>query len=77
MSELRDLVIDAHGGIERWNNVKAIGGNMSITGLLWARKSFDGIKIWTKRRALRRNPDGTTAPAPVIVAIEIENIRLS
>jgi hypothetical protein len=30
MSELRDLVIDAHGGIERWNKVKIIieGGHV-------------------------------------------------
>jgi hypothetical protein len=45
MSELRDLVIDAHGGIERWNKVKAIKGNMSITGALWARKGWpDALK---------------------------------
>ena len=40
MSELRDLVIDAHGGIERWNKVKAIEGDMSITGAMWARKGW-------------------------------------
>src|SRR5213595_2284901 len=40
MSELRDLVIDAHGGIDRWNKVKAIEGDMSITGAMWARKGW-------------------------------------
>jgi hypothetical protein len=40
MSELRDLVIDAHGGIARWNKVKTIEGDMSITGGLWARKGW-------------------------------------
>ena len=40
MSELRDLVIDAHGGIERWNKVKTIDGDMSITGGLWTRKGW-------------------------------------
>jgi hypothetical protein len=40
MSELRDLVIDAHGGIERWNKVKTIDGDMSITGAMWARKGW-------------------------------------
>jgi hypothetical protein len=45
MSELRDLVIDAHGGIERWNKVKTIEGDMSITGALWARKGWpDALK---------------------------------
>jgi hypothetical protein len=40
MSELRDLVIDAYGGIARWNKVKTIEGDMSITGGLWARKGW-------------------------------------
>jgi hypothetical protein len=45
MSELRDLVIDAHGGITRWNNVKTVDGDMSITGGLWARKGWpDALK---------------------------------
>jgi hypothetical protein len=40
MSELRDLVIDAHGGIERWNKVKTIESDMAITGGLWVRKGW-------------------------------------
>lgn len=45
MSNLRDLVIDAHGGLDRWNKVKSIQGDMSITGLLWARKGWpDALK---------------------------------
>jgi hypothetical protein len=43
MSELRDLVIDAHGGIARWNKVKTIDGDMSITGGLWARKGWPDV----------------------------------
>jgi hypothetical protein len=43
MSELRDLVISAHGGIERWNKVNAIEGDMSITGALWARKGWPDV----------------------------------
>jgi hypothetical protein len=34
MSELREPVFEAHGGIERWNIVKTIDGNMSITGAI-------------------------------------------
>lgn len=45
MSELLDLMIDAHGGIDRWNSVKAIDGDMAITGMLWARKGWpDALK---------------------------------
>ena len=42
MSDLRDLVLDAHG-IERWKKVKTIEGDMSITGLLWARKGWTDV----------------------------------
>jgi hypothetical protein len=43
MSELRDLVIDAHGGTARWNKVKMIEGDISITGGLWARKGWPDV----------------------------------
>ena len=55
MSELRDLVIDAHGGIERWNKVKAIEGDMSITSALWARKGWPGALKGVRVRADTRN----------------------
>ena len=45
MSELRDLVIAAHGGMERWTKVRTIDGDMSITGAMWARKGWpDALK---------------------------------
>ena len=45
MSDLRELVIDAHGGIERWNKVKAIEADMAITGAMWVRKGWpDALK---------------------------------
>jgi hypothetical protein len=45
MSELRDLVIEAHGGHTRWKRFRAIESEMSITGLLWARKGWpDALK---------------------------------
>jgi hypothetical protein len=44
MSDLRDLVLDAHG-IARWKTARTIEGDMSITGLLWARKGWpDALK---------------------------------
>jgi hypothetical protein len=42
MSELRDLVLRAHG-IDRWQKVKAIDAEMSITGLLWVRKGWPDV----------------------------------
>jgi hypothetical protein len=35
MSELLDLAIKAHGGLDRWNKVKAIKVAASITGAIW------------------------------------------
>jgi hypothetical protein len=35
MSELLDLAVKAHGGLERWNKVKAIKVAASITGAIW------------------------------------------
>jgi|SRR5882724_4682509 len=40
MNDLVDLTINGHGGLERWNNVKNVAGDMSITGLLWMRKGW-------------------------------------
>ncbi|MGA2697899.1 MAG: hypothetical protein ABSE92_17705 [Terriglobales bacterium] len=34
-SELLNLAIEAHGGLERWNKVKAIKVAASITGAIW------------------------------------------
>jgi hypothetical protein len=39
---LRDLILDAHG-IDRWKTVRTIEGDMSITGLLWARKGWPDV----------------------------------
>src|ERR1700679_443493 len=34
-SELLDLAVEAHGGLDRWNKVKAIKVAASITGGIW------------------------------------------
>jgi hypothetical protein len=43
MSELLDLTIKGHGGLERWNKLKKVDGDMSITGPLWARKGWPDV----------------------------------
>jgi hypothetical protein len=35
MSELLDTAINAHGGLDRWNKVKAIKTAASLTGAIW------------------------------------------
>jgi hypothetical protein len=39
MSELLDVAVKAHGGLERWNKVSAIRVAASITGAIWFVKS--------------------------------------
>src|SRR5208282_1411890 len=39
MSELLNLAVKAHGGLDRWNKVKAIKIAASITGGIWHVKS--------------------------------------
>jgi hypothetical protein len=39
MSDLLDLAVKAHGGLDRWNKVKAIKVAASITGGIWYVKS--------------------------------------
>ena len=35
MSELLELAVEAHGGLERWNKVKSVRVAASITGAIW------------------------------------------
>ena len=39
MTDLLELAVSAHGGLERWNKVKSIKGAASITGAIWFIKS--------------------------------------
>jgi hypothetical protein len=41
MNDLLDSAVAAHGGLDRWNQVKSITVDASITGALWALKSQD------------------------------------
>jgi hypothetical protein len=42
MASLRDLVLDAHGAAQ-WKRFCGIQGDMSIVGLLWARKGWPDV----------------------------------
>ena len=39
MNELLKLAVDAHGGLDRWQQLKTITASMSITGGIWQVKS--------------------------------------
>jgi hypothetical protein len=79
MSELRDLVLNAHG-VTRWKSARTIEGNMSITGLLWARKGWPDalkqVRVTADTESQRvyyqpfTNPDWRSVYGPEAVAIE-------
>src|SRR5271170_1903062 len=39
MNELLEVAVRAHGGLDRWSQLKSLKSNMSITGTLWQVKS--------------------------------------
>jgi hypothetical protein len=39
MNHLLESAVAAHGGLDRWNQVKSITVDASVTGALWAVKS--------------------------------------
>src|SRR6478609_9969428 len=42
-SELLDTVIDAHGGLERWNQLDAVSARLLQSGAEWALKGQEGV----------------------------------
>ena len=43
MSDLLDLVIESHGGLDRWNRLTEITAHVAVGGMLWERKGHGGI----------------------------------
>jgi hypothetical protein len=38
MTDLLQAAVDAHGGLERWNQLKTVKASLSITGAIWQLK---------------------------------------
>ena len=80
MSDLRDLVIEAHGGKKRWDEINSLDIDMSSTGLLWATKGWPdvlrdvGVQIDTKQQMVRyrrfTDPGQTSSYRPDHAAVE-------
>lgn len=43
MNDLLALAIEAHGGLERWNAIRAIEADLSVGGVLWDLKQLPGV----------------------------------
>jgi hypothetical protein len=45
MTDLLDVVLDAHGGLERWQRLKQISAHVRIDGTLWHAKGYGDALI--------------------------------
>jgi hypothetical protein len=67
--------INPKGLIVRMDYSAAATGGAPTAHYLLDHKNFDGIVLPSRRRALRRNPDGTVQTEPTYVAIDFGDIR--
>src|SRR3984885_11237234 len=62
MSDLLEMAVDAHGGIERWNKFNTLRAELSISGAIWEVKQQPGLlsdktfEIQTKEERLSITP---------------------
>jgi hypothetical protein len=80
MSDLLETVIEAHGGLERWNQLDAVSARLSQGGALWGLKGQQGVLADVYVRASLHEereshhpfgaPDRRSAFTPERVAIE-------
>jgi hypothetical protein len=69
--------VNEEGLICRMDYSAPVTGSGPIAHYLHDHKDFSGIKFATRRRTLRRKPDGNSVPEPIVVAIDISDIGLS
>jgi hypothetical protein len=60
--QLLDLVIDAHGGLDRWNKLTEVKTFLSVGGLTWAYKGQEGVLSEVGYRALLHKQYGSYTP---------------
>jgi hypothetical protein len=83
MSDLATLAMDAHGGLDRWRELKTVSARLLQDGVLWKLKGQEGVlrdvhvtvdlrKEWASHRPFGQ-PDRHTSFQPDRVAIETEN----
>ncbi len=62
MSDLLKLAIDAHGGIDRWNELQSFEADLSITGAIWYLKQKPDVFKAVTIRALTHEQRVTLTP---------------
>jgi hypothetical protein len=69
--------IDGDGLIARLDYSANVTGGIPTAHYVSGYRDVDGVKLWTRRLAYRRNADGTANTDGVAVAIDATDIRLS
>ena len=55
MNDLLQVAVDAHGGLERWNQLKTVKASVSITSAIWQLKGKPDVQEGEKRLKGRIN----------------------
>ncbi|WP_433296825.1 hypothetical protein ACQPZQ_17040 [Pseudonocardia sp. CA-142604] len=83
MMGLLELAYDAHGRLERWQQLTQVRFTGSAGGILpWPRpdttdyRTFDGFAFPTRRYVLRRESDNTTSGGQLIT-LNIHSVTLT
>jgi hypothetical protein len=85
MNELLQVAVDAHGGLERWNQLKTVKASVSITGAIWQVKGKPDVlkdvsieaELHKQRLTTQYNGQGKcTVFEPNRIAIRTESGRL-
>ena len=72
MTDLLALAVEAHGGLERWNTVKSIDVELSITGPIWQVKGRpDVLRTIAMRVEVEQERVG------VLVAIDMTTVTVT
>jgi hypothetical protein len=75
-STVQTLYFDGEGLLKRHDYDVEIAGNTPGAHIIEDYAEVSGIKFPTKRRIYARQPDGSFSTEPLVVSIDLSNIRL-
>jgi hypothetical protein len=85
MHHLMQVAVDAHGGLERWNQLKTVKASLSITGVIWQLKGKPDVlkdisieaELHKERLTTHFNGQGKrTVFEPNEIAVQTESGRI-
>jgi hypothetical protein len=76
-STVQTFYFNAEGLVRRHDYDVEVSGGTPSAHYVYQHEEFSGILVPTKRRVLRREADGTSLPEPLIVSIDLSEVRFS